>query len=145
MTIRFHLKKFILSGLLVVSFIVYAVFSKNSNAPISGANNNPGAGNSVGNKNVVYKDGQYDGSAEDAYYGTLQVAAVISGGKISDVKFLQYANDRQRSDEINQAAMPILKSEAIVAQSAQVDVVSGATFTSQAFIKSLSAALVKAQ
>src|SRR6185437_2894640 len=77
-----------------------------------------------------YKDGEYTGQAADAFYGNIQVKAVIQGGKITDVQFLQYPSDRSTSIQINQQAMPYLKQEAIQVQSAQVDIVSGATDSS---------------
>lgn len=93
----------------------------------------------------IYKNGNYTGNIADAYYGNVQVKAVISSGKITDVQFLDYPNDRQNSIHINTYAMPILKSEAIKAQSAKVDVVSGATATSEAFQESLASALAQAK
>jgi len=95
--------------------------------------------------NALYKDGQYDGRSADAYYGNVQVRAIIQGGKLTDVQFLSYPNDRNQSKEINSYALPILKSEAIKVQSTQVDIVSGATNTSNAFINSLSSALSQAK
>ncbi len=92
-----------------------------------------------------YKNGEYVGSVADAYYGYIQVKAVVTNGQISDVQFLQYPNDRATSIMINSQAMPILKSEAISAQTANVDIVSGATDSSQAFIQSLGAALASAK
>ena len=92
-----------------------------------------------------YKDGTYTGSVEDAFYGNIQVQVTISNGKISDVQFLQYPNDRSTSIMINSQAMPLLKQEAITAQSASVDIVSGATDSSQAFIQSLTNALSQAK
>jgi len=92
----------------------------------------------------TYKDGTYTGTTEDAYYGKVQVQARISGGKITDVTFLQYPNTHSTSVYINRQAMPYLQQETIKAQSASVNVVSGATYTSQAFIKSLSNALSQA-
>ncbi|MFI5260655.1 MAG: FMN-binding protein [Candidatus Paceibacteria bacterium] len=92
-----------------------------------------------------YTDGSYTGSAADAYYGTVQVKAIVQNGRITDVQFLQYPNDRSNSRYINSQAMPLLTQEAIQVQSAQVDGVSGATFTSQAFQQSLASALVKAK
>ena len=71
--------------------------------------------------------------------------AVISGGKLTDVVFLQYPTDRGTSARISQTSMPVLKSEAISAQSANVSIVSGATQTSQAFTESLNVALTQAQ
>jgi len=92
-----------------------------------------------------YKDGSYTGDVVDAFYGNIQVKAVISNGLIADVIFLQYPNDRNTSVEINTQAMPILKQEAIAAQSANVDGVSGASSTSPAFIQSLQSALDQAK
>jgi uncharacterized protein with FMN-binding domain len=88
-----------------------------------------------------YRDGQYTGPQVDAYYGWVQVQAVIQNGQIADVKFLQYPSHRRTSVEINNQAMPWLTQEAIQAQSANVDIISGATLTSQAFAESLQAAL----
>ncbi|HEX8993791.1 MAG TPA: FMN-binding protein [Candidatus Paceibacterota bacterium] len=88
--------------------------------------------------------GTYTGDVADAYYGNVQVSATVACGKITDVAFLQYPNDRSTSRQINSYAMPILRQEAIAAQSANVDAVSGATHTSQAFVESLSSALTKA-
>lgn len=92
-----------------------------------------------------YRDGSYIGDPADAYYGNIQVKALIQGGKITDVQFLQYPNDRDTSIQVNSQAMPYLKQEAIQAQNAQVDIVSGATDSSQAFIQSLQSALDKAK
>jgi uncharacterized protein with FMN-binding domain len=92
-----------------------------------------------------YKDGSYTGSVADAFYGNVQVQVSISGGKITDVQFLQYPNDSPNSQSINQQAMPFLRQEAISTQNAHVDIVTGATQTSEAFIQSLGAALAKAQ
>ncbi len=92
-----------------------------------------------------YKDGTYTGSEADAYYGLVQVQAVVQNGQITDVSFLEYPNHRRTSVEINDQAMPWLQQEAIQAQSAQVDLISGATLTSQAFVESLQAALNSAR
>lgn len=93
---------------------------------------------------IVYKDGQYTGDVVDAYYGNVQVQAIVQGGKISDVMFVDYPHDRSNSVRINTVATPMLKSEAIQVQSAQVDTISGATFTSNAFRQSLASALAQA-
>lgn len=92
-----------------------------------------------------YKDGTYTGSSADAFYGNIQVQAIISGGKLTDIRFLQYPNDRQTSIEINSQAMPMLRQEAIQAQSANVNIISGASDTSAAFIQSLGSALSQAK
>jgi uncharacterized protein with FMN-binding domain len=92
----------------------------------------------------MYADGTYTGNAADAYYGTIQVQAIVQNGKLTDVQFLQYPSDRNRSVSINTFAMPILRSEAISAQNANVDIVSGATDSSLAFEQSLGSALSQA-
>jgi uncharacterized protein with FMN-binding domain len=92
-----------------------------------------------------YKDGSYTGSVQNAFYGNIQVRAVISGGKITDVIFLQFPNDNRTSQYINSQADPMLKQEAIQAQSAQINGVSGASASSQAFHASLADALSQAK
>jgi uncharacterized protein with FMN-binding domain len=92
-----------------------------------------------------YADGTFVGTVADAYYGLIQVETIISGGKIVDVRFLQYPNDRSTSREINSQAMPYLKQEAITAQNASVNIISGATDSSIAFRESLASALAKAK
>lgn len=92
-----------------------------------------------------YRNGEYAGSIADAYYGNVQVKAIISGGKIVDVQFLDYPHIRQNSIRINTYAMPILKSEVIKFQSAEIDAVSGASATSGAFKESLASALARAK
>lgn len=94
---------------------------------------------------IRYKDGTYTGSTEDAYYGNIQVQATITNGKVSDITFLQYPNDNRTSQSINTQAMPMLKSEALLAQNAQVDIVSGASDSSMAFQRSLATILTQAK
>jgi len=94
---------------------------------------------------ALYRDGQYAGVSADAYYGNVQVKAIISGGRITDVQFLDHPQDQRTSQRINDYAMPILISEAIQVQSANVDIVSGATDTSGAFRQSLASALAQAK
>ncbi len=92
-----------------------------------------------------YKDGAFTGNSADAYYGLIQVKAVVSGGKITDVIFLDHPKDNPTSRYINQQAMPLLKQEAISAQSDQVNIITGATDTSVAFQQSLTSALSQAK
>jgi len=93
----------------------------------------------------IYKDGTFTGSVENASYGNIQVAAIISGGKLSNVQILQYPSDRRNSISVNSQALPILISEAIQSQNANVNVVSGATHSSEAFVLSLQSALTQAK
>ncbi len=91
-----------------------------------------------------YRDGTFTGSVENAYYGNVQVSATIQGGKITNIDFLQSPDENPNSIYVNQQADPYLKQEAIKAQSSNVSTVSGATFTSSAFIQSLTSALSQA-
>ena len=101
--------------------------------------------NSSGSTPPSYKDGSYTGTVANAFYGNIQVQAIIAGGKIKNVQFLQFPNDNGTSIGINQQADPMLTQEAIQAQNANVDIVSGASDSSQAFIQSLQSALDQAK
>ncbi len=144
------MRKILLSAFLILVFAGYVIHKQLESAPK--VVNLPPAGTPLIMPTATptpqasgqYKDGTYLGDVTDAFYGNVQVQAVISGGRITDVVFLDYPSDRKTSQEINTQAMPLLKQEAIQAQSANVDIVSGATQTSLAFMKSLQAALNKA-
>lgn len=105
----------------------------------------PTAAPNTANQNGQYKDGTYTGPEVDAIYGLVQVQAVIQNGKISNVQFLEYPNDRRTSVRINSFAVPTLQQEAVQAQSANVNLITGATLTSEAFQMSLQTALNKAK
>lgn len=90
------------------------------------------------------KDGTYTGSAIQTRFGTVQVQATISGGRITAVQALQLPNGDPRSSMISQGAEPYLKQEVLSKQTAKVDVVSGATYTSGGYTASLQSALDKA-
>ena len=90
------------------------------------------------------KDGTYTGASEDTPYGTVQIAAVISGGKITDVKFLQMPGPEGHSKEVTYYSEPLLKQTTLQKQSSHIDFVSGATTTSEAYQLSLQAALDQA-
>lgn len=92
-----------------------------------------------------YKDGTFTGDPAEILWGIIQVKTVIQGGRIADVQFLQMPFDRQRSVELTDMAEPLLKSEAIKAQSAHVDIVTSATLTSLGFRQSLGSALAQAK
>jgi uncharacterized protein with FMN-binding domain len=94
--------------------------------------------------NGSYADGTYTGPVTDAYYGPMRIQAIVQGGRLVAIKVLEYPSDRRTSVAINRQALPMLRDEVIAAQSARVDIVSGATLTSRAFIESLDAALGQA-
>jgi uncharacterized protein with FMN-binding domain len=90
-----------------------------------------------------YADGVYLGSAEYTEWGDVQVQVTISDGAITDVAAVQYPTGR-KSSSINNRAVPMLEAEAVTLQSADLDVVSGATYTSRTYADSLQAALDQA-
>jgi uncharacterized protein with FMN-binding domain len=92
-----------------------------------------------------YADGEYTGNSADTVWGLLQVKAIVHDGAITDVQFLQYPSHRRRSAQISSWALPMLTSEAIQAQSAEVDIISQASTTSYGFRQSLSSALTQAK
>ncbi len=90
------------------------------------------------------KSGAFTGKRQYAYYGYIKVQAIVQSGSLTDIKVLEYPSDNGRSQYINQIALPYLIQEAVDAQSWRVDLISGATFTSEAFVLSLQAALKQA-
>jgi len=94
--------------------------------------------------NRQLKDGSYTGASEFTPYGTVQIAVVVSGGKITDVNFLQMPSDQRESQQRTTYSEPLLKQTTIAHQSANIDFVTGATDTSAAYQQSLQAALNQA-
>lgn len=139
------MRKLLLSVLVIALFVIYSLNQKSQitqrdliEPPKAFEGNQTGPAKS-------YKDGEFTGDVTDAFYGNMQVKAVIQGGKIVDIIFIQYPFERQTSIEINEGAIPFWKQEAIQSQSASVDIVTGATQSSSAFKKSLESALSKAK
>ena len=89
----------------------------------------------------TYKDGTATGAVISTRFGDVQVEVTISGGAITDVTALQLPNSDRRSQSIASSAAPILREEALTAQSASIDLLSGATYTSEAYAESLQSAL----
>ncbi len=77
-------------------------------------------------------------------YGDVQVEVVVSNGRITDVRPIQLPRDRARSAYISQVAAPLLRTEALQAQSARIDIISGATYTSDSYAQSMESALQQA-
>jgi uncharacterized protein with FMN-binding domain len=84
--------------------------------------------------------GSFSGSNVNFRFGSVQVTVVIDNGKIADVK-ANASPDTARSTIIDQQALPALRQEVLQAQGASIDMVSGATLTSEAFLRSLQSAL----
>ena len=90
------------------------------------------------------KDGTYTGKPASTRYGNVQVQIDVSGGSIGDIRVIQYPTGDRRTVIINNKAIPILIAQGIAAQSATVDTVSGATYTSEGYRKSLQSAIDQA-
>lgn len=157
------MKKYVIGGVLVVAVIAYIIFANRNNAPsVAGtpstaspattptttppAGNPPGAGTSSVPVTPAgkYKDGVYTSNVADAFYGTFQITVTIKGGMITDVTFPQHPSGGE-STQVSDFALPQLRQEAIAAQSANVNIVSGATQDSQAFQQSLASVLAQAK
>ena len=110
--------------------------SSGSSSGTAGSGGSQGSSSSAG-----LKDGTFNGPSEDTRFGTVQVAVVVAGGKITDVKALHLTDAERRSQMISAYAAPVLRSAVLQAQSVHVDTVSGATITSDAYLSSLQGAL----
>ena len=114
-----------------------------------GATDRPGAGNPTTTPGPTRApsgktSGTYAGQVVQTEFGPVQVQVTIKDGRMTDVTALQLPSDHRRSAEISQYVAPMLRSEALQAQSAQIDLVSGATYTSMAYAQSLQSALDQA-
>ena len=84
------------------------------------------------------------GTVASTRWGPVQVQLTVSGGKITSVQVVQQPDDNRRDEEINASAVPTLVQETLDAQSAEIDMVSGATITSEGYLQSLQSALDQA-
>jgi uncharacterized protein with FMN-binding domain len=82
-----------------------------------------------------------NGQPADTRYGPVQVQITITGGRITRADAIDYPQGTSRDQEINSQAIPQLNAETLQAQSAQIDTVSGATYTSDGYRQSLQSAL----
>lgn len=86
----------------------------------------------------------YTGATAQTRWGPVQVRITVSGGKLTAVDVVQVPSGNGRDVEINDYAVPVLTQEALTAQSAKIDSVSGATVTSDGYTSSLQSALDQA-
>lgn len=90
-------------------------------------------------------DGTFTGSSVNTRFGPVQVQITVSGGSVTDVQVPVYPSENGRDQQINSRALPVLVNETLDAQSADIDMVSGATYTSTGYLKSLQSALDEAR
>lgn len=115
--------------------------SSSSDGGVAGASPKSSSASSSSSAGRKSRTKKVTGSAEENRYGAVQVEVTESGGKITDVRFVQLTAYDGRSQMINQQAGPILLQETLDAQSANISGVSGATYTSDSYIESLQSAL----
>lgn len=89
--------------------------------------------------------GTFTGAPASTQFGNVQVQIVVNGGKITDVVALQLTDADSRSVSISNRAAPMLRQQVLAAQSARVQGVSGATYTSEGYLTSLQSALDQAK
>ncbi|OIH93697.1 FMN-binding protein [Curtobacterium sp. MCBA15_001] len=115
-----------------------------SDATGSSASGSTGTGSSGSTGTGSAASGTFTGTTAQTRYGPVQVQITVANGTITDVTALQLTNDGGRSVQISQQAAPILRQEALHAQSAKIQSVSGATYTSDGYTTSLQSAIDQA-
>ena len=110
----------------------------------SGATSTPQPTADVG-ADVAYADGTVIGEAVTTRFGSMQVEVVIADGRIVDVVTLEVPSRDRHSVELSERAASVLRTAVLEAQSAEVDLVSGATYSSDAYLRSVQSALDQAQ
>jgi uncharacterized protein with FMN-binding domain len=111
----------------------------------SGTVSSGSSGSSSGSSSTSTSSGStVTGSVAQTQWGPVQVQLSVSGGKITKVDVVQYPSGNGKDQEINSFALPILTKETVDAQSADIDMVSGATVTSDGYLESLQSAIDKA-
>ena len=118
-------------------------------SPVTGSSGSTSGSTSTGGTSSGTGSGssgstEVTGSVANTQWGPVQVQLTVTGGTISNVTVLQYPNGNGKDQEINDYALPILTQETTDAQSAQIDMVSGATVTSNGYLESLHSALDQA-
>jgi uncharacterized protein with FMN-binding domain len=99
------------------------------------------ASGAAGSGSGASGDGTFTGDTVQTRWGPVQVQISVSGGKITAADVVQVPQNNPRDVEINSYAVPVLNSEVVQAQSAQIDTVSGATVTSDGYLQSLQSAI----
>ena len=110
----------------------------------TGSTGSSGSAGTSGTSSAGLADGTYTGSSVNTRFGPVQVQISVSGGQITAAQAVDYPSENPRDQQINQFAIPRLVSETLSAQSANIDMISGATYTSDGYIQSLQSAIDQA-
>ena len=111
----------------------------------SAASGSTAGGSAAATTSSTLADGTYAGATATNQWGPVQVQITVAGGKIAQSVALQTPSDNRRSVSINARATPTLATEALSSQTAKIDTVSGATYTSDSYKVSLQSAIDLAQ
>jgi uncharacterized protein with FMN-binding domain len=112
--------------------------------PTTGATTAPATAATSAAKATSTYTGTVTGTAADTRWGPVQVKVTLAAGKITAVDVVEVPDSNDRDQEINADAVPQLVQETLQAQNAQIDMVSGATYTSDGYVTSLQSALDQA-
>lgn len=115
-----------------------------SSGDTNSGSNPPDSSGTSGSTGSTSSSSTVTGDVAQTRWGPVQVQLTVAGSKVTDVSVLQYPNDNGRDQEINSYALPLLIQETLDAQSANIDMVSGATVTSDGYLQSLQSALDQA-
>ncbi|WP_031515913.1 FMN-binding protein [Streptomyces sp. NRRL F-5123] len=113
--------------------------------PAAGANPQPTATGGAQGTQGTQGTRTVKGDTFQTRYGPVQVRITLTGGRLTGVDVLRAPQGNGRDQEITSFSVPQLTQEALAAQSAQIDSVSGATYTSEGYVRSLQSALDKAR
>jgi len=110
-----------------------------------GASNNATGSSSTGSSSTSTGGTKtVTGASVDTRYGPVQVKVTVTDGKVTGATAIEYPTSDPRDAQINAYAIPALDQEAVQSGTAGIDMISGATYTSQGYIQSLQSALDKA-
>jgi uncharacterized protein with FMN-binding domain len=116
-----------------------------SSAASSSSSSNPTAGGSSRSGRTKTTTTTVTGSVAETQYGPVQVRITVTNRKVTSAAAVEYPSQDPRDAQINAYAIPVLQRETLGTTSAdQVDMVSGATYTSEGYLQSLQSALDKA-
>jgi len=116
-----------------------------SAGPSTAGSSSAGAGSAPATTSApAAPSGTFVGSSTSTRFGSVQVQITVAAGAITDVTALKLTDADGRSVQISNRAAPVLRQEVLAAQSARVSTVSGATYTSEAYLTSLQSALDQA-
>ena len=131
-------------GSVAVATSAPAVAGSSGSSASSGSSGSAGAAPAPQAAQAATAAGTFTGDSVMTRWGAVQVEITVADGKITAVQAVEYPQNNARDRQINAYALPVLAQEVTQAQSAQIDVVSGATVTSDGYIQSLQSAIDQA-